>query len=130
MKNILFLILIFALVGLYACLELFNVVPGVRQALLAPILLLMFVFSFIPPFTHAIFAIGQTLDVDHWGAIPILFRIFAFTIISLALLAPWNFWINTRKRKHLILGIAVLLLYLFSCGGFIFIIFNLFSGMD
>ena len=130
MKNKNLLILISALVALYACLELLNMVPMVRQVLLAPIFLLMVAFSFIPPINHAISAIAQSLDVDHWGAIPILLRIFVFTIIALALLAPWNFWINTRKRKHLILGIAVLLLYLFSYGGFIYISLNLFSGMD
>ena len=131
MKNKNFLILISTLVGLYACIEIFNMAPMVRQVLMAPILLLMIVFSFIPPLNHAISTIAQSLDIDHWGLLPIIFRICAFTIIALALLSPWNFWIHTHKCKHLILGITVLLLYLLLYAGFIYIfMFKLFSGMD
>lgn len=112
----------------YGCLEVFDAAQVVRQVVIAPVFCFGFVLS---PIIHPMPGLSfvRALDVDHGGLGSSLLRTFVFSLFAIAIVAPWSLWLHTRKRRHLALSIAVLLLYLLSSVGFMAIIVVAVSGM-
>jgi len=94
--------------------EVLDTAPILRQILILPVFLWLFLTNLFGP------SAANLLDVDVPGPTASLLRTVSFAVLVFIVLLPWWAWLSARKKAVLLTGIAVAGVYvIFSLGFFV-----------